>query len=147
MKYYEPFGQILHFIGLAKVKTLKVTGDAASSQSMCGRFFTRILLSISACIDAVNSLKEPERHGCLARFVKSQLFGMLSTTVILCNAVFIFFATDYEMANISEATPSGIKITDFVLSSFYVVEVGLKLLVHRGFFFWNIEWAWNCFDS
>jgi len=128
------------------VDMVKSLQTAAPSQSICGRFFTRILLSISAFIDAVNSLKEPERHGCLARFVKSQIFGMLSTTVILSNAVFIFFATDYEMANISEATPSYIKITDFVLSSFYVVEVGLKLLVHRGFFFWNIEWAWNCFD-
>ena len=24
--------------------------------------------------------------------------------------------------------------------------MGLKLVVHRGFFFWNVEWAWNSFD-
>ena len=24
--------------------------------------------------------------------------------------------------------------------------MGLKLVVHRGFFFWNTEWAWNGFD-
>lgn len=35
---------------------------------------------------------------------------------------------------------------DLVLSSCYVLEVGLKLVVHRGFFFWNSEWAWNGFD-
>lgn len=66
---------------------------------------------------------------------------MLSTSVILANAVFIFFATDYEMAHLSESIPMGIRITDLVLSSCFVLEVALKLVVHRGFFFWNADYA------
>eukprot|EP00913_Durusdinium_trenchii_P001216 g1119.t1 len=34
----------------------------------------------------------------------------------------------------------------FLLASFYVVELVLKLMVHRLFFFWNSEMSWNCFD-
>eukprot|EP00438_Fugacium_kawagutii_P002568 Skav209861 [mRNA] locus=scaffold1684:427162:431012:- [translate_table: standard] len=71
---------------------------------------------------------------------------MLSTTVILANAVFIFFATDYEMAHLMETIPEYIRITDLVLSSLFVVEVALKLVVHRGFFFWNADYGWNWFD-
>ena len=120
--------------------------QTSQSGSCCGRFFGKCLLSISGFFDMLYSLQEPDRKGCLANFVKSQGFGMMSTAVILANAVFIFFATDYEMHHIGETTPVFIRVTDMVLSSCYVVEVLLKLLVHRGFFFWNIEWAWNWFD-
>ncbi|CAE7596539.1 unnamed protein product [Symbiodinium pilosum] len=48
--------------------------------------------------------KEPERTGCLARVVDSASFALVSTVVILANAVFILYATDYEMQNLSEPT-------------------------------------------
>eukprot|EP00435_Cladocopium_sp_Y103_P016869 s1943_g4.t1 len=112
----------------------------------CSRYFGNMLLSISGFFDMLYTLKEPHRKGCLANFVGSQFFGLLSTIVILTNAVFIFFATDYEMQNIGGSTPMFFRVTDLALSSCYVLEVGLKLVVHRGFFFWNVEWAWNGFD-
>lgn len=118
----------------------------SQNPSCCGRFFGNALLSISGFFDMFYTLKEPHRKGCLANFVGSQIFGLLSTIVILTNAVFIFFATDYEMQNIGGSTPMFFRVTDLVLSSCYVLEVGLKLVVHRGFFFWNSEWAWNGFD-
>lgn len=118
----------------------------SQNPSCCGRFFGNALLSISGFFDMLYTLKEPHRKGCLANFVGSQIFGLLSTIVILTNAVFIFFATDYEMQNIGGSTPMFFRVTDLVLSSCYVLEVGLKLVVHRGFFFWNSEWAWNGFD-
>lgn len=118
----------------------------SQNPSCCGRFFGNALLSISGFFDMLYTLKEPHRKGCLANFVGSQIFGLLSTIVILTNAVFIFFATDYEMQNIGGSTPMFFRVTDLVLSSCYVLEVGLKLVVRRGFFFWNSEWAWNGFD-
>ena len=39
-----------------------------------------------------------------------------------------------------------VQIAEVLLASFYVVELVLKLMVHRLFFFWNSEMSWNCFD-
>jgi len=68
--------------------------------------------------------------------------------VILLNAIFIFYTTDLEMQNIE--TPFDldprVQIAEVLLASFYVVELVLKLMVHRLFFFWNSEMSWNCFD-
>ena len=116
------------------------------TQSIFGRMLAPIILWMSTMLDRLYASREPERTGCLARFVKSQLFGTMSTIVILANAVFIMFATDYEMENLTEATPQVIRVIDVVLASFYVLEVSLKILTHRLYFFWNNDAGWNCFD-
>ena len=33
-----------------------------------------------------------------------------------------------------------------ILALFYVVELAMRLIVHRLYFFWNSEMGWNCFD-
>ncbi|OLP93492.1 hypothetical protein AK812_SmicGene24609 [Symbiodinium microadriaticum] len=65
--------------------------------------------------------KEPERNGCLARAVRSPYFALLSTVVILANAVVILYATDYEMQSV-----------DLALAGFYVP--------------WRGQRRWNLFD-
>lgn len=57
--------------------------------------------------------------------------------------VFISFATDFEMAHLNETTPVQTRWVDLALSCFYVLEVSLKMLVHRGFYFWNNDLGWN----
>ena len=57
------------------------------SETRLGRYVAPVALAASRWFDAVWALQEPPRTGCLARLVKSQAFGMLSTLVILCNAV------------------------------------------------------------
>ena len=133
------------------------------SETRLGRYVAPFALAASRCFDAVWALQEPPRTGCLARVVKSQPFGLLSTLVILANAVtrqqrksspenlayssasqvFISFATDFEMANLNEMTPMQTRWVDLALSCFYVLEVSLKILVHRGFYFWNNDFGWN----
>ena len=53
----------------------------SQNPSCCGRFFGNALLSISGFFDMLYTLKEPHRKGCLANFVGSQIFGLLSTIV------------------------------------------------------------------
>ena len=74
---------------------------------------------------------------------------MVSGAVILLNAIFIFYTTDLEMQNIDSPFDLDVRvqIAELLLASFYVVELFLKLLVHRLFFFWNSEMSWNCFDT
>jgi len=115
---------------------------ADKQENLCSRFFARCVMSCTAIWD----MTEPERHGCLARIVQSNYFALLSAMVILANGVFILYATDYEMQHLSEPTNAQIRMVDLILAFFYVVEIGLKLLVHRLFFFWSDEWRWNTFD-
>ena len=71
--------------------------------------------------------------------------------VILMNALFILYATDSEMHVIVTtdevfSADAELQAIELVLASFYVVELAMKLLVHRVYFFWNSEMAWNWFD-
>jgi len=106
------------------------------------------VLSMTVFLDRLWSLEEPRRRGCLARLVRSTSFSMVSGSVILLNACFILYTTELEMINIEASlnTDSRIKMIELALASIYVVEVILKLMVHRLFFFWNVEMAWNWFD-
>lgn len=128
------------------VDIVKSFHSTIQNQTLCGRWLAPCFLCMSHVLDKLYSFREPERTSCLARLVKSQFFSMLSTIVILANAAFIFFATDYEMQHLNEPTPQAIRIGDLVLASFYVIEVFLKLLVHRAYFFWNVDFGWNWFD-
>eukprot|EP00438_Fugacium_kawagutii_P004611 Skav229002 [mRNA] locus=scaffold127:334407:334853:+ [translate_table: standard] len=48
-----------------------------------------------------------------------------------------------QHASTNDASISAIEL---LLASFYVIELALKLLVHRLYFFCNDEMAWNIFD-
>mmetsp|Transcript_70634 Transcript_70634/g.111777 ORF Transcript_70634/g.111777 Transcript_70634/m.111777 type:complete len:608 (-) Transcript_70634:268-2091(-) len=96
-------------------------------------------------------LEEPERRGCLARLVRSNFFGVICGAVILANAIFILYATDYEMKNLNQPASEDESISviiaiEFLLISFYVLELALKLIVHKFYFFWNSDMVWNWFD-
>lgn len=111
-------------------------------ETPCRRLIASFVMFCAWLLDR----KEPERNGCLARAVRSPYFALLSTVVILANAVVILYATDYEMQNLNQPTNPQIRSVDLALAGFYVVEVLLKLIVHKLFFFWNSEWRWNLFD-
>ena len=114
----------------------------------CFSMLAQCLLSLTVFLDRLWSLEEPERRGCLPRVVNSTFFGMLSTCVILLNAAFILYTTDLEMNSIEHALgmDNNVKLIELLLASVYVVEVILKLMVHRLYYFWNNEMAWNWFD-
>lgn len=108
----------------------------------------RIADSLAKCWQ----IEEPERRGCLAKLVRSNFFGASCGAVIFANAIFILYATDYEMQNLNQPTSledqniSAMTAIELLLVSFYVLELALKLIVHKFYFFWNSEMVWNRFD-
>jgi hypothetical protein len=65
-------------------------------------------------------------------------------SIILVNAVFTFFSTNWAMAypktrNIAHAM-------DVIFLCFYSCELFLGMAVHRVYFFCNMHWRWNIFD-
>jgi len=91
-------------------------------------------------------MEEPERKGCLARFVKSSLFDFLCAFAIVAHAVFNVHATDYELSHIGDQMPQSMLIFECLFLTFYIVEMCLQFLVHRLYFFCNDDMAWNIID-
>mmetsp|Transcript_24956 Transcript_24956/g.51301 ORF Transcript_24956/g.51301 Transcript_24956/m.51301 type:complete len:704 (-) Transcript_24956:46-2157(-) len=124
------------------------SSSADEYRCWCSGQLARTVLWLTGFLENCCSLEEPERRGRLARFVNSTLFSVSAASVILLNAAFILYTTDLEMRNIDQPlnTDSNVYLIELVLASFYVVELLLKLMVHKIYFFWNGEMAWNWFD-
>lgn len=110
-------------------------------------FGKRCLASIFRLAEWWDALEEPERDGFLARNItESKWFESLCATVILMNAIFTSYTTNWEMKNLG-ADPTNFMVigeTGFLI--FYIVELILKLLVHKWYFFIGSELRWNIFD-
>jgi len=95
---------------------------------------------------ALKAIREPERVGPLADLVLSEKFARLSLAVILVNTAFVWIVTDDQARSLTLVLPPSWKALEYAFLIYYTVEVLLKLWVHRLFFFWNVDWAWNAFD-
>ena len=124
------------------------SSTAEEHRCWCAGQLARCLLWFTAFLENCCSLEEPERHGRLARFVNSTMFSVSTASVILLNAGFILYTTEQEMRNLDQPlnTDTNVYLIELVLASFYVVELLLKMMVHKFYFFWNAEMAWNWFD-
>eukprot|EP00747_Dinoflagellata_sp_TGD_P208038 gnl/TRDRNA2_/TRDRNA2_81561_c0_seq1.p1 gnl/TRDRNA2_/TRDRNA2_81561_c0~~gnl/TRDRNA2_/TRDRNA2_81561_c0_seq1.p1 ORF type:complete len:632 (+),score=121.38 gnl/TRDRNA2_/TRDRNA2_81561_c0_seq1:58-1953(+) len=100
-------------------------------------------------IDWWINLSEPERTGLLARIVGSRRFEAIVVKIIVCNAILMGVVANYDMANARLSKEGRI---DFItkLESFFAivfsVELLLKLVVHRQYFFVNDQAKWNWLD-
>mmetsp|Transcript_113252 Transcript_113252/g.293125 ORF Transcript_113252/g.293125 Transcript_113252/m.293125 type:complete len:784 (-) Transcript_113252:100-2451(-) len=92
------------------------------------------------------SLEEPERHGRLADMVKSNRFETLCALVIVSNSVFTIYTSNYEITHLKPSDHPIVVMLEVFFLTFYIVELTLKLVVHRLHFFSNEEMNWNLFD-
>jgi len=92
------------------------------------------------------SLEEPERTGCLARFIFTKKFETACAIVIIGNAFFAAYTTNWEVTNLSEEPNSITEAVETSFLSFYLFELILKFLVHQMYFFCNDDMRWNIFD-
>ncbi|CAK9073721.1 unnamed protein product [Durusdinium trenchii] len=113
------------------------------SQLPCGK---RCLKSIISCMDWLCSLEEPEREGCCNYILESSLFCSICTLTILANVAVILYTANYTIEQGNFQVPAVITGLDIAFCVVYFVESALKLIVHRAYFFWNEESAWNIFD-
>eukprot|EP00747_Dinoflagellata_sp_TGD_P193994 gnl/TRDRNA2_/TRDRNA2_60900_c0_seq1.p1 gnl/TRDRNA2_/TRDRNA2_60900_c0~~gnl/TRDRNA2_/TRDRNA2_60900_c0_seq1.p1 ORF type:complete len:643 (+),score=124.77 gnl/TRDRNA2_/TRDRNA2_60900_c0_seq1:56-1984(+) len=92
------------------------------------------------------SLEEPERTGHLADFVRSRSFDIVSTTVILFNAIFMAYSANYDIQHIEAGPTAFILDAERFFACFFTLELVLKLMVHKAYFFVNDHMKWNIFD-
>jgi len=106
----------------------------------------RCVAWILEIVDWWHSVQEPERSGCLYQIQASRLVRDLSTLVILANAVSITLLTDWILKHPQEGIPDTFQYADLAFVAFFVLEIGLRLCVHRLYFFINDNAMWNIMD-
>ncbi|CAE7940624.1 unnamed protein product, partial [Symbiodinium necroappetens] len=93
-----------------------------------------------------NHLEEPDRGGCAFNILESRPFFTLSSTVIMMHAVVVTMSSDWEVNHIGGTPPPHFNYLEMGFLAFYALELGLRLAVHRCFFFIGDSAGWNCFD-
>eukprot|EP00928_Gymnodinium_smaydae_P020336 TRINITY_DN17862_c1_g1_i1.p1 TRINITY_DN17862_c1_g1~~TRINITY_DN17862_c1_g1_i1.p1 ORF type:complete len:914 (-),score=216.55 TRINITY_DN17862_c1_g1_i1:106-2787(-) len=123
-----------------KSKTIRTLGLRFSTGSRCRR-----------CTDwlagFLERAREPEREGFLADVAGSKLFENFTAMVILMNATCVAFTSNWEITHIGEDTPMSFKVIEMMFLGYYTLELWIRLLVHRFYFFcFGAETYWNWFD-
>jgi hypothetical protein len=91
------------------------------------------------------SVEEPNRTGLLARLITSMVFEMVVCIVILMNCAFMIYAANDVMLHDGQETRV-VKMGEWAFQIFYSVELMLKLIVHKQFFFWRQGCQLNTID-
>lgn len=117
--------------------------DALRRRDLSGVFqatFARVALWWS-------SVEEPARTGFLARVLSMSAWEFSIALVIMINSLFVGFSTDqaFTQAYTGESVVD-VNSLEVLFVVFFAVELILRLVVHRQYFFCNEEMAWNLFD-
>jgi voltage-gated sodium channel len=98
-------------------------------------------------------LEEPPRKGALADCVAGSAFHAFFTAVVAANAGVIVYFADQTIQDVvsGAATEAGgareKRGADACFLLLFIVEAVCKLAVHRWFYFWNEDAAWNWLDA
>eukprot|EP00928_Gymnodinium_smaydae_P041075 TRINITY_DN27812_c0_g1_i1.p1 TRINITY_DN27812_c0_g1~~TRINITY_DN27812_c0_g1_i1.p1 ORF type:complete len:943 (-),score=240.95 TRINITY_DN27812_c0_g1_i1:7-2835(-) len=120
------------------------TGQRSGGEDMSSReeqWLNSVEDWCSRAVVCFDSLKEPERTGCLASFVDGSLFTAIVVLIILCNLALVVYEVDHAMRYSME--PAGAKAAEWGFTVFYLIEMILRITVHRQYYFTS---RWNIFD-
>eukprot|EP00929_Paragymnodinium_shiwhaense_P008816 TRINITY_DN112791_c0_g1_i1.p1 TRINITY_DN112791_c0_g1~~TRINITY_DN112791_c0_g1_i1.p1 ORF type:complete len:601 (-),score=91.63 TRINITY_DN112791_c0_g1_i1:269-2005(-) len=108
----------------------------------------------------VLTLQEPERQGFLYNVLNSKFFEVLCSAIIFLNTIIIYSSTNAGMRRAIDMTEHDLTASaapvetkdwqadvELIFTAFYTCELAVRLIVHRWFFFYNEDAAWNCLDG
>jgi len=140
-----------------RVKSMSVHGDAPEQPNLIdtmlpgndwsSRTLRNTLGAVLRFVTWFRNLTEPPRSGCIANLVLSRKFELTCGFVIVCNSAFTISTTNYAMETLQDKltpTQAGFELGFCV---FYVIELLLKISVHRQYFFCNEDWRWAYLDT
>lgn len=93
------------------------------------------------------ALEKEAPTSCFGKFILGSKFEFLCTMVILLNGVFGWYAADQERISIGEPPSPHIQSIERCFLGFYVIEITVKIVVHKHHFFFNADMYWNLFDT
>jgi voltage-gated sodium channel len=127
-----------------EAKTEMDDDEFAPRQTVTGKLLNK--MHLRGTVDWFYSLEEPEREGPLSKIVLSGSFNGFFTFIIVVNCVFTLFAVDHGIRNWDEDPPDWFQTVEIIFLVLYSIELVMKLIVHRLYFFVNEEMKWNVFD-
>mmetsp|Transcript_40100 Transcript_40100/g.114614 ORF Transcript_40100/g.114614 Transcript_40100/m.114614 type:complete len:669 (+) Transcript_40100:3-2009(+) len=89
----------------------------------------------------------PAPSGRCSGVVCSRWFESLCSFVILANAAFIAWSTDYALDHLEQTHTTGMEVAELMFCIFYTVELVMRVSVHRIRYFCCTDWKWNVLDS
>jgi len=94
-----------------------------------------------------SSMEETIPDNVLSRFLFSPFWETLVAAMIASNSLLMGFSSDYALEHAMDGQRSTIIDTlEIGFLVFFVVELFLRLLLHRQYFFYNADMWWNLFD-
>lgn len=90
--------------------------------------------------------KEPRRRGRLNALITSNVFHNVSSTIICVNTIFVAYQSDWLMKNIDSPPQATHEAFELAFFAWYAVELILRLINHRLYFFVNADVRWNLLD-
>jgi len=120
--------------------------DQLASAQPEGTCWRAALVNVVGCLRWWAGLREPERRGPLARIVRSRAFSAMSMCFILFDAVLTAYSSNYLIEHLTVDRTATIIAMETCILAFYVVELLLKLALHRVYFFLSEDWRWNVTD-
>jgi len=91
-------------------------------------------------------IQEPPRSGMLSRIITAGWFEALCCSAIIANSLMLGFVADNELKQLGERPLEYSEELELVFLCIYVVELLMKLSVHKAYFFCNRDMSWNIFD-
>ena len=91
-------------------------------------------------------LVEPQRVGRLARLADSGSFEALCISMVLLNVLFTVHQQNTALQDIGGELPGTFAVVDWMFTSFFLLELALKLAVHGLYFFVVEDAGWNILD-
>eukprot|EP00929_Paragymnodinium_shiwhaense_P104267 TRINITY_DN6851_c0_g2_i1.p1 TRINITY_DN6851_c0_g2~~TRINITY_DN6851_c0_g2_i1.p1 ORF type:complete len:863 (-),score=143.25 TRINITY_DN6851_c0_g2_i1:218-2806(-) len=133
-----------------KVQSLDAVSFLKSDQQFKGmdadEQLQKELGSFGKFMALLNSFEEPERKGVLWDLVDHTIFEKCTIWIIVCNALFIIYGTNWAVKNLNQVPPASMLAVEALFTIYYIVELSLRILVHRAYFFINGESMWNNLD-
>lgn len=111
------------------------------------QFYKRMMGPFACFVEWWAKLEEPRRSGPTANLVQGHLFECVCLVVIIVNTVYTVLDTNYSMAHKTKEKTFLMSTLEIGFTCFYVIEIALKLCVHRLYFFCNSEVRWNLLDT
>lgn len=122
---------------------------------MVGSFlhrFQTVTLKWNKFLDYLQKSRDEAGMNPLDRFVRGEIFSVISNLVIFFNTAYLGYEADLNVRN-EYARMQGQAMTStgdwiqYVFIAFFVLELLLKLVVDRAVFFIGRDCVWNLFDT
>jgi hypothetical protein len=91
-------------------------------------------------------LEEPPRRGCIHDIISHWLFELVTSAIVVLHCALIIYVTEKAAREASVHHADEIVHAELAFYSYYLLELLLKLFVHRLYFFTNEDARWNVFD-